>query len=78
MLTSSQEQRDLIREIVKDAKYDERDDIVDYLRLLSRCIQAEAMKCRWWSPRRSLILAGAAAVGMAAEHVAHRHRRQDV
>lgn len=70
---------DAVEPELRDAVFQERDDIVLYLRTMADQMQLEASRLRWWQAHRIAILGAAAfALGMAADGVALRHRRQDV
>lgn len=58
------------------ARLDERDEITSYLRQVALHIRASAGQYRWF--RRTGILAGAAAIEMAADTVGKRHRKADI
>jgi hypothetical protein len=62
-------------EIEHNARLDERDEIVEYLRMMSRRMVDTIKEHSWW--KRAGIMAGAAALHMAAEVIGQRHRRHD-
>jgi hypothetical protein len=63
-------------EIAHEARLDERDETVAYLRMVARHMLLGAVQHPWY--KRWTIRSGAAAVLMVAEHVSQRHRKRGI